>query len=246
MQLGWRAGAASPLRAAVRHRAGAPSELVCARFIDEFLSGELQDGTIDCVLSLGAGLDARPWRLPLPDRLRWVEVDFAPILDYKHGILKEVAPRCRIERIIADVNDKSERQRVLETARESSNRVVLLTEGLLFYLPGETVCGLASETAGFHRWILDIPPATSVLLSFGGDSLRQANQFRHETRLEGPAILEAIGNSGWTAAASKTFMKDGALFAIQRMTKSGWVPDSNTARPSPDDPAGVWLFRRTV
>src|SRR5580704_13056547 len=90
-------------------RSGSPSRWrsfgigLRSRFIDEFLSSELQDGTIDCVLSLGAGLDARPWRLPLPNRLRWIEVDFAPILDYKHGILKGVTPRCRIERIIADV-----------------------------------------------------------------------------------------------------------------------------------------------
>ncbi len=233
-------------------RSGSPSRWrsfgigLRSRFIDEFLSSELQDGTVDCILSLGAGLDARPWRLPLSSSLRWIEVDFAPILDYKHGILKGIAPRCRLERIIADLNDKSERQRVLETALGSSRRVLLLTEGLLFYLPQETVCSVALETGGCHRWILDIAPQTSVLLSFGGDSMRQANELRHETRLEGSAILETIGNSGWTAAASKTFMKDGAPFAIQRITKNGWVPDPNTARPSPDDPAGVWLFQRTA
>jgi O-methyltransferase involved in polyketide biosynthesis len=61
---------------------------------------------VDCVLSLGAELDARPWRPPLLNSLRWIEVDFPPILDYKHSILESVAPRCRLERITADLNDK--------------------------------------------------------------------------------------------------------------------------------------------
>jgi methyltransferase (TIGR00027 family) len=233
-------------------RSGSPSRWrsfgigLRSRFIDEFLSTELEDGTVDCVLSLGAGLDARPWRLPLSNTLRWIEVDFAPILDYKHRILEHLPPSCRLQRITADLNDKGDRQRVLEAALAGGSRVLLLTEGLLFYLPEETVRGLALEAAGCHCWILDVSPQTSLLLSSGGDAMRQAIGLRHETRLEAPAILETIGKSGWTAAASKTFMKDGVPFAIQRMRKNGWAPDPNTVRPSPDDPAGVWLFQRTA
>jgi methyltransferase (TIGR00027 family) len=231
-------------------RSGSPSRWrsfgigLRSRFIDEFLLSELRDETIDCVLCLGAGLDARPWRLPLSSNLRWIESDFAPILDYKYGILSDVAPACRLERITADLNAQADRQRVLETALGHSSRVLLLTEGLLFYLPGETVHSLALETASCHRWVLDISPQTSLLLAMGGDSMRQANQFRHETRLEGAEVLELLGNSGWTAAASKTFMRDGAPFAVQRMATNGWTPDPNSPRLSPDDPAGVWLFQR--
>ncbi len=63
-----------------------------SHFIDNFLAAELSDGSIDCVLSLGAGLDARPWRFGVPGSLRWIEVDFGPILDYKHEALKDVPP----------------------------------------------------------------------------------------------------------------------------------------------------------
>jgi O-methyltransferase involved in polyketide biosynthesis len=141
------------------------------------------------------------------------------------------------------LNVQADRRRVLEATQAQSRRVLLLTEGLLFYLPAETVGALAAETLGCSLWILDISPPISLLLASGGDSLRQANELRHQTRLEGKEILEVIRNSGWTAAASKTFMKDGAPFAIQRMAKNGWTPDANTARPSPDDPGGVWLFK---
>src|SRR5690348_15305442 len=42
------------------------------RIIDEFLQLALQEG-IDTVLSLGAGLDARPYRMQLPASLHWIE-----------------------------------------------------------------------------------------------------------------------------------------------------------------------------
>jgi methyltransferase (TIGR00027 family) len=214
-----------------------------SRFIDEFLFAEVSAGNIDCVLCLGAGLDARPWRLSLPKSVRWIEVDFAPILEYKYSILKDVAPQCRLERITADLNDKADRQRVLESAIGPGSRVLLLSEGLLFYLPGETVRSLATEALGCCRWIVDISPQTSLLLAGGGDAMQKANQLRHETRLEGDQILQTILAAGWQAAASKTFMKDGAPFAIERMTKNSWTLDPDTPRPPMDDPAGVWLFR---
>jgi len=216
-----------------------------SRFIDELLTTELQAGSTDCVLSLGAGLDARPWRLALPDNLRWIEVDFAPILDYKHNALKDVPARCRLERMTADLNERDQRQGVLDEATAKGSRVLLLTEGLLYYLPGSTVRGLAMETAkrsGYSKWLLDV--SSQALMRLEATGSRSIERFGHETRLEGEQILETVIESGWGEAGRKTFMKDGAVFAIGRAKENGWTPDPNTPRPSPDDPAGVWLFRR--
>ena len=61
---------------------------VRSRFIDELLLDALSGQGIITVLSVGCGLDTRPWRLQLPPELRWIEVDFAAMLDYKgraHG-----------------------------------------------------------------------------------------------------------------------------------------------------------------
>lgn len=213
-----------------------------SRFIDEFMEAEIQAGAIDTVLCLGAGLDARPWRMNLPGDLLWLEVDFAPILDYKHNVLKDVAPKCRLERMTADLNDPADRQRVIESLK--GRRVLLLTEGLLFYLPAETVRALAKEAMVCERWLMDISPQTAILLSSGGDSMRQANEMRHETRLEGVEILEVVKVSGWEAKGSRTFVRDGAPFAVQRMQKNGWTADPNTPPRSLDDPSGVWLFEK--
>ncbi len=233
-------------------RSGSPSRWrsfgigLRSHFIDEFLLNELRDGAIDCVLCLGAGLDARPWRLPLAKSLRWIEVDFAPILDYKYGVMKDVTPQCRLERMSADLNDAADRQRIFKAVFRESSQVLLLTEGLLFYLPAETVKSLAKEASSCRRWIVEVAPPTSVILAGGGDSMRAANELRHPSRLEGTEILQVIRESGWTAMGSKTYMKDGASFAQDRMMKQGWTPDANLPRPSPDDPGGVWLFERGV
>src|SRR5271157_1657881 len=96
-----------------------------SRFIDDLLTMELRDRPIDCILSLGAGLDARPWRLSLPGSLRWIEVDFEPILEYKHNALQEIHPRCRLERMTADVNEEDERRRVVAEATANGSRVLL-------------------------------------------------------------------------------------------------------------------------
>src|SRR2546422_4602991 len=43
--------------------------------------------------NLAAGLDARPYRLPLPSSLRWVEVDFPDVIAYKQEQLAMERPR---------------------------------------------------------------------------------------------------------------------------------------------------------
>src|ERR1700684_1716122 len=52
--------------------------------IDLLINEALEMG-IDSVLNLGAGLDTRPYRLRLPARLRWIEVDFPNIVELKEA-----------------------------------------------------------------------------------------------------------------------------------------------------------------
>ena len=59
------------------------------RFLDQLLAEVLAGEAIPTVLSVGCGLDTRPWRSDLPADLRWIEVDFPDVLDYKYGLLAE-------------------------------------------------------------------------------------------------------------------------------------------------------------
>jgi O-methyltransferase involved in polyketide biosynthesis len=50
----------------------------------------------DTILSLGAGLDTRPYRLELPPQLKWVEADYEDVVAYKNKLLHREPARCRL------------------------------------------------------------------------------------------------------------------------------------------------------
>lgn len=54
--------------------------------IDRLVHMALARG-VDTVINLGAGLDTRPYRMDLPPSLRWIEIDFSHVLDYKRARL---------------------------------------------------------------------------------------------------------------------------------------------------------------
>ena len=109
------------------------------------------------VVSVGCGLDTRPWRLELPPHLRWIEVDFADILDYKEALMSAETPRCRRERIAADLNEPMQRHAIYAAVGPAP--ALMITVGLLMYLPAATVAALTTEPwreSGIAHWMTDI------------------------------------------------------------------------------------------
>ncbi|MGH9476363.1 MAG: class I SAM-dependent methyltransferase [Terriglobales bacterium] len=126
--------------------------------MDRLVLQEVAAGA-DLVVNLAAGLDTRPYRLALPAGLRWVEVDLPPLLEYKESILADATPRCRLERVRCDLADGAARGALFERLGSESRRAVILTEGLLIYLPRESVAALAHDLAeprSFQRWGFDL------------------------------------------------------------------------------------------
>jgi len=85
---------------------------VRCRFLDDLVAHTVATHAIGTVISAGCGLDSRPWRLDLPSGLRWIEVDFPEMLDYKAKVMAGETPKCRLEHLAADLNDPSQRQAV--------------------------------------------------------------------------------------------------------------------------------------
>src|SRR5215471_1202996 len=77
---------------------------------DELLLRCVEREGADLALNLAAGLDTRPYRLPLPPTLRWVEVDLPEILDYKDARLHDKAPHCHRESVRLDLQDSARRR----------------------------------------------------------------------------------------------------------------------------------------
>ncbi len=144
-----------------RGRAMAWSMIVRTAVFDEMILERVADGA-DLVLNLAAGLDARPWRLPLPGTLRWIDVDLPGILEEKGHALAEESPVCRYESVAADLADGEARRALLARLLAGSRQALVVSEGLLIYLVPEAVAALARDLAeaGARWWITDLANPT--------------------------------------------------------------------------------------
>jgi methyltransferase (TIGR00027 family) len=212
-------------------------------FLDELVTGAIAEQGIATVLSIGCGLDARPWRLDLPSDLRWIEVDFPAMLEYKSGVLAEHAPRCRLERMSADITDPMQRQAVLSAA---SGPTLMITEGLLMYLPAGAVEALATEApeAGVRYWLID---ATSEAFAarVHMNSYQSIENVRAEGHLDGEGIVDVIHRGGWNTLVHRSYARDVATrIPVARLQDlmAHLPPMKEPPPPIPNDPSGVHLF----
>ena len=126
---------------------------------DEMILDAVQTRKADLVINLAAGLDARPWRLPLPPSLHWVDIDLPGILNYKTETLRDAAPVCRYEAITLDLKDVEARRALFTRLGATASRALVVTEGLLIYLPPEQVAALAADLhaqPSFTEWLIDL------------------------------------------------------------------------------------------
>ena len=216
-----------------------------SRFMDEMLLEALASKQIATVLSVGCGLDTRPWRLELRPDLRWIEVDFADLLDYKDALMTAEIPRCCRERLTADLNDAAQRRTVYAAAGQAP--ALMITEGLLMYLPAATVDALAAEAwqeSGIAHWMSDIT-TTAFAKAINMDTMRSVRNVQASDFLQGEQILDSVRQHGWVTAARRSYITDMA-FAMERIQRlMGDRPRPAGPPPvPPDDPTGVHRFAR--
>ena len=222
---------------------------VRTRFLDELLAEALRAedpaDSVSTVLSVGCGLDTRPWRLDLPEDLRWIEVDFPDVLDYKHALLADEKAHCRVERLSVDLNDAAQRQAMYDAA--GSGRSVIITEGVLMYLPAATVDALAAEAArhaNVAHWISDITTRAFNHAMRGGQSTSGFEHVRAPDALEGEQILSVLRTHGWTTASMRSYVRDTAFTRERVRRVFGERAESAPPPFPPDDPTGIHRFVR--
>jgi methyltransferase (TIGR00027 family) len=137
--------------------------IVRTAVMDELILQCVRDGAAS-VLNLAAGLDTRAYRLNLPAGLYWYHVDFPRMVDYVRDNLDGEQPRCILKYVPADLRESAQRDAIF---REAAARgpLLVITEGLLVYLPPENVAELAlalRTTAAAKWWISDL--GTPLLL----------------------------------------------------------------------------------
>lgn len=125
--------------------------------VDDYIRSAVARG-VDTVVNLGAGLDTRPYRMGLPATLDWVEADYPRIIEYKERALTGERPSCRLERVKIDLADRPKRQTFLAALDARSKRLLVLTEGVVPYLPEEDVGALADDLGTLDHlsgWIVE-------------------------------------------------------------------------------------------
>jgi methyltransferase (TIGR00027 family) len=165
--------------------------------IDEIVLRLVGEG-VDTVLNLAAGLDSRPYRLPLPPSLRWVEMDLPTITAEKTEMLKGDEPRCRVERVSVDLAEAFERQRALAEQADRMKRALVLTEGLLVYLHDGTVRELGRdlhEQPSIEYWLCDLstPLIVQRMQKWWGKQMKAANAWPQFAPLAGTRFFEPLG-----------------------------------------------------
>ena len=180
---------------------------------DQFIAREIAAGA-DMVVNLAAGLDARPYRMPLPPALQWIEIDLPELLSYKELILANEKPVCALERIRMDLSDVNARRALFARLNTRANRILVLTEGLLIYFSPQEVAALARDLASFpafHGWIADItsPGLLQIMQRTAGKSLSEAGAPFQFGPPEGPDFFVP---HGWKPTDVQSLLKTASRF----------------------------------
>jgi methyltransferase (TIGR00027 family) len=164
--------------------------------LDELVLRCVRDGATT-VCNLACGLDARPWRLPLPTTLRWIDADLPAMVEHKQTVLADTAPACRYEAVGLDLADRAARRELLARAGAHGPTLVI-TEGLLIYLEAAAVAELARdlhEPSAMRWWLTDLasPPLLKMLNRRLGSQLQAGNAPMRFGPAESTAFFQPFG-----------------------------------------------------
>lgn len=173
--------------------------IVRTHVLDEMIMRLVREGKIDAVINLAAGLDSRPYRLDLPKNFRWFEVDLPGILAYKEPLLAKSQPNCTVERFAQDLAAPAERRALFAKLGGLCQKALVLTEGLLIYLPEPLVAELARDlraVSSVHYWLQDVatPDLLALLNRRWSKALQAANAPFVFAPADGP---QYYGPFGW-------------------------------------------------
>jgi methyltransferase (TIGR00027 family) len=127
--------------------------------IDRLLQAAMEKIQPDLVVNLGCGLDCRAYRLDLPPNLRWWDVDFPEVMDFRKKILESYSPACRWEGLAVDLRRAAVREQLVARIGCEAERAVVFSEGMLVYMTTGQAAALSRELAvcqSVRCWVSDV------------------------------------------------------------------------------------------
>lgn len=215
------------------------------------------------VLALGAGLDARPWRLALPG-VAWFDVDCEAITTVKRAELEkagaqlEAGPAASYAHpltvasyamVTADLAKPGWSDAVRAAGWNATLPTLVLAEGLTYYIGAAGVDALLSETGSLvpagTRFIADAIDARGVAehrargIAAGGKGLEVAWCYGTE-----PDVAAEFAARGWPLQPSWSYLWAASRRVLQAHAAAGVVPPRRFGYPV--EPAGTTLPLGTV
>jgi methyltransferase (TIGR00027 family) len=165
---------------------------VRTRFLDELVVDAVAQG-IRQVVIVGAGLDARAYRLALPRDLTVFEIDHAEVLVLKQQLVDELElmSECRRRVVVADLVTDDWLQPLTDTGWDPSQPTVWVAEGLLVYLNHDERTQLLRQLSSAS----DIGSVLGATLSTRTDNL--AHPLWHPAAAADP--VDWLAGCGWRA-----------------------------------------------
>lgn len=187
--------------------------------VDDVIQHVVLEHHLHTVVQLGAGLDTRPFRLVLPNDLRWVELDSEALILYKGLRLAHASPICRVERVSFDATDPAQPGTVLRRVLRGVARGLLVTENALDRFDGCELSDLAMRLRrGIKWWILGTSPAT----------------------MGGPEMVADVCASRWRVADYRPLDREAQRLVPERIPSN--ISGSTALRGASS--GAVWLLRR--
>jgi methyltransferase (TIGR00027 family) len=204
-------------------RAWAWPMIVRTAVMDELILRAVERDGVGTVLNLAAGLDTRPYRLPLRPTLRWVEVDFPDVIAYKQEQLAGERPACALEQVGIDLTDEARRRALFDRIGAAARQVLVVSEGLLIYLTPEAVASLAADLTvprSFRWWLIDLasPRLLKMMEKSWGQAVAAGNAPFQFAPAEGTRFFES---HGWREAQYRSMWEES--LRLKRTMPLAWL-----------------------
>lgn len=219
--------------------------------IAEWDAESLPDGTtgIGQVVVLGAGLDARAWRLPWPPGTQLYEVDRAVVLDHRQATLAGEDLPAGVRRIPIGIDITADWPHALGKAGHDCRLPTgWIVEGLLPYLPAHAARALLTQVAASPVGsrvalelavpIPDTPAARARLADMAAATgVPLADML---ARVAGPDPVQVFADAGWLVTVAdvdelqiryRRALREPRLMAALAMT--GATTDDESAQRGP-------------
>jgi methyltransferase (TIGR00027 family) len=204
---------------------------VRAKIYDELILEAVATGGVDVVLNLAAGLDTRPYRLPLPPALAWCEADLPALIVEKAALLANERPACALERVALDLTRPDELSALLARFATEQQRVLVVTEGVLAYLAEADVRSLARvlfASPAVRLWIVEaaMPEVLAQARRAWGKTLEPAGAAMKFAPASG---LDFFSELGWHARTTRSLLEEARRhgremrFAALARTVTTWL-----------------------